>query len=70
MKRETRLLVLAYLAFISLGLPDATLGIAWPSLRRGFELSPSAIGLVLVVGVSGYFLSGLLAGSLDRKSVV
>jgi fucose permease len=67
MKRETRLLLLAYLAFISLGLPDATLGIAWPSLRRGFELAPSAIGLVLVTGVSGYFLSGLLAGGLMGK---
>jgi len=70
MKRETRLLLLAYLAFISLGLPDATLGIAWPSLRRAFELSPSAIGMVLVMGVSGYFLSGLLTGGLMDKTGV
>jgi fucose permease len=67
MKRATRLLLLAYLAFISLGLPDATFGIAWPSLRHGFALPPSAIGLVLVIGVSGYFLSGLLAGGLMGK---
>ena len=70
MKRETRLLLLAYLAFISLGLPDATLGIAWPSLRHGFALPPSAIGMVLVLGVSGYFLSGLLAGGLMSKAGV
>lgn len=67
MKRATRLLLLAYLAFISLGLPDATFGIAWPSLRHGFALQPSAIGLVLITGVSGYFLSGLLAGAVMGK---
>jgi fucose permease len=67
MKRATRLLLLAYLAFISLGLPDATFGIAWPSLRHAFALPPAAIGMVLVTGVSGYFLSGLLAGGLMGK---
>jgi fucose permease len=70
MTRETRLLLLAYLAFISLGLPDATLGIAWPSLRQAFHLPPSAIGLVLGMAVSGYFLSGLLAGSWMHKAGV
>lgn len=70
MTRETRLLLLAYLAFISLGLPDATLGIAWPSLRQGFHLPPSAIGLVLGMAVSGYFLSGLLAGGWMHKTGV
>jgi fucose permease len=70
MTRETRLLLLAYLAFLSLGLPDATLGIAWPSLRQGFHLPPSAIGLVLGMAVSGYFLSGLLAGSWMRQTGV
>lgn len=67
MNRDTRLLLLAYLAFISLGLPDTIFGIAWPSLRQGFALPPQAIGAVLVTGVSGYFCSGLLAGSLMRR---
>ena len=31
------LLILAYVGFVSLGLPDAVLGIAWPSLRAEFE---------------------------------
>lgn len=64
MTREGRLLLLAYLAFISLGLPDTIFGIAWPSLRQQFALPPQAIGAVLVSGVSGYFCSGLLAGAL------
>jgi len=70
MTRETRLLLLAYLAFISLGLPDATLGIAWPSLRQVFQLPASAIGLVLGTAVSGYFLSGLLAGGWMHRTGV
>ncbi len=58
------LLFLAYLAFVSLGLPDTVLGVAWPSLRDGFGLSQAALGAVLAASMSGYFLSGLLAGRL------
>ncbi len=61
------LLALAYLAFISLGLPDTVLGVAWPSLRHEFGVSQSAMGAVLAAGMTGYFSSGLLAGSLMRK---
>lgn len=64
---STLLLLLAYVAFVSLGLPDTVFGVAWPSLRKTFELSQSSMGAVLATGVSGYFLSGLLAGALIRK---
>jgi fucose permease len=68
MSRAARvLLLLAYLAFISIGLPDTVLGVAWPSLRQAFGISQSAMGAVLAAGVTGYFLSGLLAGLLVRK---
>ena len=66
-RSSTLLLVLAYAAFVSLGLPDTVLGVAWPSLRREFALSQGAMGAVLATGVCGYFLSGLLAGVLIRK---
>ena len=56
-------LLLAYLAFVSLGLPDTVLGVAWPSLRKSFDVSQSAIGAVLAAGMSGYVLSGLLAAA-------
>jgi fucose permease len=56
-------LLLAYAAFVSLGLPDTVLGVAWPSLRAGFGISQSAMGAVLAAGMSGYVLSGLLAGA-------
>jgi fucose permease len=61
------LVLLAYVAFISLGLPDTVFGVAWPSLRSEFGLSQSAIGAALAAGVTGYFLSGILAGAAIRK---
>ncbi|MFB1482599.1 sugar MFS transporter [Corallococcus sp. RDP092CA] len=60
------LLTLAYLAFISLGLPDAVLGVAWPSLRATFGLSQAAMGAILGTAAVAYFISGLLAGRLMR----
>ncbi len=58
------LLALAYLAFISLGLPDAVLGVAWPSLRDSFHLPQALLGVPLAVGAVAYFASGMLAGRL------
>ncbi|MFP2907917.1 MFS transporter [Pyxidicoccus sp. 3LFB2] len=56
--------MLSYLAFISLGLPDAVLGVAWPSLRASFSLPHALLGLPLAVGATAYFVSGMLAGRL------
>ena len=39
------LLVIIYLAFISLGLPDALLGAAWPSMYPQFDVPVSMQGL-------------------------
>jgi fucose permease len=66
-KPASLLLLLSYLAFVSLGLPDTVLGVAWPSVRDGFGLTQSALGLVLAFGVSGYFVSGVIAGALSRR---
>jgi fucose permease len=66
-KPASLVLLLAYLAFISLGLPDTVLGVAWPSLRAAFGISQSAMGVVLAAGMSGYFLSGLWAGVAMEK---
>jgi fucose permease len=67
MDRRTRLLLLSFLAFVSLGLPDTVFGVAWPSLRTSFELPQAAMGAALVTGVSGYFVSGLVAGNLMSR---
>ncbi|MBI5548273.1 MAG: MFS transporter [Deltaproteobacteria bacterium] len=66
MRPPALLLGLAYLAFISLGLPDTVPGVAWPSIRATFGLSPAGLGAMLGTGMCGYFLSGLVAGRLVR----
>ncbi|MEV4622098.1 MFS transporter [Asanoa sp. NPDC049573] len=56
------LLVLAYFAFISLGLPDGLLGVAWPSIAGDFGVATSAVGLLLIASTTGYFISSVAAG--------
>ena len=58
------LLTLAFMGFVSLGLPDAVIGVAWPSVRDTFQLRQGAVGIVLVVSGIGYLLSSFLAGRL------
>ena len=66
-RSSTLLLALAYLAFISLGLPDAVLGVAWPSLRGTFHLPQAFLGVPLAVAAAAYFGSGMLAGRLIQR---
>jgi fucose permease len=63
-RSSTTLLAIAYLAFISLGLPDAVHGVAWPSLRESFNLPQALLGALLAVAAAAYFFSGILAGKL------
>lgn len=64
---ETLLLGLAYLGFVSLGLPDAVLGVAWPSVREVFALPQSGLGLILIAFAAGFFVSSTLAGRLLQR---
>ncbi len=47
------LVVLAYVGFVSLGLPDAVFGVAWPSVRDRFGLTQAAAGVVFAASASG-----------------
>jgi fucose permease len=55
---------LALLAFLSLGLPDGVLGVAWPSLRRTFALPMSQLGVLLAAAMVGYLGSSVASGAL------
>ena len=63
-KTQTKfgLLILAYVAFISLGLPDGLLGVAWPSMRASFSLPLDALGTLLIVSTAGYLTSSFFSG--------
>lgn len=58
------LLAVAYLGFISLGLPDPVAGVAWPSVRDTFALPQSGFGLVFIALGCGYCASGFFGGKL------
>lgn len=61
--RSPRLvLMLAYLAFISLGLPDGLIGVGWPSIRATYDVPTEAVGLLLTAGTAGYLTSSVAAG--------
>jgi fucose permease len=60
-------LAVSFAGFVCLGLPDGTLGVAWPSLRDGFARTQADFGMVLLVHGASYFLSGLLGARLSRR---
>jgi len=59
-----RLFGIAVLAFVSLGLPDGTLGVAWPSIKDTFGLPISSLGVLLSAGAVGYLISSSQSGHL------
>jgi fucose permease len=64
------LVPLAFLAFVSLGLPDGVLGVAWPSIRRAFDRPIDQLGLILLATMAGYLASSFSAGlALERFGV-
>ncbi|GAB6930387.1 MFS transporter [Paenibacillus sp. JCM 10914] len=63
----TWFLIIIYLAFISLGLPDALLGSAWPVMRFDVGASIGSAGLVAMVIAGGTIVSSLASGSLVKK---
>lgn len=61
------MLLLAYIAFVSLGLPDGLLGVAWPSIRADFGLPLDALGSLLVSGTLGYLVSSFFSGRIMAR---
>jgi len=61
-RASTLLIVLAYVGFVSLGLPDGLLGIATPSIRLSFALGPEDVGVLLLSFTAGYLLSSFASG--------
>lgn len=69
MRRRPASLVflLSLVAFVSLGLPDAVLGVAWPSVRRTFAVPLDRLGLLLFATTAGYLTSSFFSGSIVRR---
>ncbi len=61
------LLAIALVAFVSLGLPDGVLGVAWPSIRRSFDLPPDQLGTLLASAMIGYLTSSFTSGAVVAR---
>jgi fucose permease len=61
------LLVIIYIAFISLGLPDSILGSAWPLMYGDLQVPISYAGIISMVIAGGTILSSLFSDKLIRR---
>ena len=57
-------LLLSYLAFLGISLPDGLFGVAWPSMSRDLGVPLGALGLMLPLGVASSMLSSASTGVL------
>ena len=72
--RALFLLLIIYLGFISLGLPDGSLGVAWPGMYPELQLPIGSLGALMVLitvlsGISG-FSSGRIIARFGTGPVV
>lgn len=61
------LLVLIYISFISLGLPDGLLGAGWPTMYPQFEVPVSYSGIIFFIICVGTVVSSLQSDRLTRR---
>ncbi len=63
----TILLVIIYIAFISLGLPDSILGSAWPMIHKELNVPISYAGIETMIVSGGTIISSFFSEKLIRK---
>ena len=61
------LLLLIYLTFISLGLPDALLGSAWPNMHVDLNVPVSYAGFITAIITIGTIVSSLFSAKLNKR---
>lgn len=63
----TLLLIIIYMAFISLGLPDSLLGVAWPVMQADLGASLDTAGLLFMTIAGGTIISSLISGKVLKR---
>ena len=61
------LLLMIYLSFVSLGLPDSLLGSAWPTMFPQLGVPVSYAGIISMIIAAGTILSSLQSDRLTRR---
>ena len=64
---STLLLVIIYLSFISLGLPDSLLGAAWPSMYQGLAVPLHYAGFISMIIAGGTVISSAFSARIIRR---
>lgn len=60
-------LVISYLLFVALGIPDGFLGAANPAIRAEFGINTGAFGWILLAGTGGYIISTFSLGKVMAR---
>lgn len=63
----TVLLVIIYLAFISLGLPDSLLGAAWPAMQTDLSVALQGAGAISMIVSGGTIVSSLASSKIIQR---
>ncbi|WP_299091587.1 sugar MFS transporter [uncultured Metabacillus sp.] len=63
----TFLLIIIYLAFISLGLPDSLLGAAWPVMQSDYGAPLETAGFLFMTIAGGTIISSLASGKILKR---
>ncbi len=58
------LLVIIYIAFISLGLPDSILGSAWPSMYEELQVPVFSVSIISMIIAGGTIVSSMFSGKI------
>jgi fucose permease len=61
------LLGIVYVSFISLGLPDGILGVAWPAIRADMGQPLAAVGIITITLTVCAAVSSFLAGAIVKR---
>lgn len=68
MKRTSlAVLIIAYIAFISLGLPDGLLGVAWPTMSSTFGRPLGELGILFIALMIGFLTASVNSGRMVAR---
>jgi fucose permease len=66
-RREITVIIICYLVFVVLGMPDGLFSVALPEIRREFGLGVDAVGILFVATTAGFLVSSFLVGRLLKR---
>ncbi len=64
---KTPTILIAYLAFIGLGLTGGLLGVAWPYIQKDFNLALDAVNVLLLVQTISYIVASFFIGRIMAR---